>query len=336
MSGDGMSNLREMGWRGPILALLSLMLIPVTPLRVITPIEQSIVLLVPAIAACAIAAWWQGGRGALALLWIALAAWTLSRPVTGGTAGFDALARGWSLVVAAAFGAVACFGRTRTFLGRAGIAVTAALVVGLTVIVATGRGGLGDTVYAELAQRSDRTVDALETTMAASPRWAELVARDTTPAAFRNRVEESLESMARGAVVVFPALLALETLLVLALAWTLFHRLSRVRVGAPLAPLREFRFNDQLVWGVLLGVTALVLPTLAGFRAVGWNLLVFFGALYAARGLGVMAWFLTPGRLALAVVVLLLLMFPLLGVLTFGIGIGDTWIDWRNRTRAST
>jgi hypothetical protein len=60
---------------------------------------------------------------------------------------------------------------------------------------------------------------------------------------------------------------------------------------------------------------------------------VFFGGLYAIRGLGVMAWFLTPGRLAFAVAVLLLFMFPLLGVLTFGIGIGDTWVDWRNRAR---
>ena len=30
---------------------------------------------------------------------------------------------------------------------------------------------------------------------------------------------------------------------------------SRARIGPPLAPLKEFRFNDQLVWGLIAGVT---------------------------------------------------------------------------------
>src|SRR3712207_8406043 len=33
-------------------------------------------------------------------------------------------------------------------------------------------------------------------------------------------------------------------------------RVSRARIGPPLAPLREFRFNDQLVWGLVAGITA--------------------------------------------------------------------------------
>src|SRR5918992_4326789 len=107
---------RERGWRGPILALVALMLIPFTPfIPIVVPIEQAIVLLIPAIAACALAAWWQGGRAALAILWTALAAWTLSRPTLGASPGFDALTRGWSLVVAGAFGAVICFGRLGSF-----------------------------------------------------------------------------------------------------------------------------------------------------------------------------------------------------------------------------
>ena len=54
------------------------------------------------------------------------------------------------------------------------------------------------------------------------------------------------------------------------------------------------------------------------------------------RGLGVLAWFLSPIRLLLTVSVLLLFMFPLLGALTFGLGLGDTWLDWRNRARPTT
>jgi hypothetical protein len=29
-------------------------------------------------------------------------------------------------------------------------------------------------------------------------------------------------------------------------------------------------------------------------------------------------------------------MFPLLGALAFGLGLGDTWLDWRSRARPTT
>ena len=101
----------------------------------------------------------------------------------------------------------------------------------------------------------------------------------------------------------FPSLLALESLAVLALAWGLYHRVSRARIGPPLAPLKEFRFNDQLVWGLVAGITAVAVPTLTAFRVVGLNLLMFFGALYALRGLGVLTWFFAPGRLMVALTI---------------------------------
>src|ERR687890_666995 len=106
MSVEGAVAPRELGWRGPILALLALTILPLTPLRVVTPIEQSVVLLVPALAACALVAWWNGGRAGLALVWVALAAWTLTRPAVSDSAHFDVLARGWSMLVAACFGLV--------------------------------------------------------------------------------------------------------------------------------------------------------------------------------------------------------------------------------------
>ena len=352
MPAERATTARELGWRGPLLALLALMLIPLTGLRVVVPIEQGIVLLVPAIAACAIASWWHGGRAALPILWIALAAWTLSRPMTGSTPGFDMIGRGWSLVVAAAFGAVVCFAGPRTFFGRAVGAVAVALVVGLGVLLATGGDRFDATVSAELAARTERSVAVFTSRVSSQPLAAVIGRLSTTESAvagFRQVVEKA----AGVASVVFPALLALETIGVLALAWALFHRLSRVRVGAPLAPLREFRFNDQLVWGILLGATVVMLPTLVGFSAAGWNLLVFFGTLYAVRGLGVVTWYTSPGRRAIATVVALLvasmvallLIFPPLdvlivvltvGVLAMGIGIGDTWVDWRGRARPTT
>ena len=336
MAVEGAAAPRELGWRGPILALLAMTLLPITPLRVVTPIEQSIILLIPALAACALVAWWNGGRAGLAIVWVLLAGWTLSRPSTASSPQFDALSRGWSLIVAACFGLVCCLAGARTFFSRALGAVAIALAVGLTITVATRGGAVRETVLGELSLRANQTISQFEGTMRSSPRWNELTATDSSAAQVATGFVNMIRAGATGATDVFPALLGLESLLILALAWALFHRLSRVRIGMPLAPLRDFRFNDQLVWGVLLGATALVLPTLDMFRSVGWNLLLFFGGLYAVRGLGVLAWFLSPGRLLTTVLVLLLFMFPLLGALAFGLGLGDTWLDWRNRARPTT
>jgi len=137
-------------------------------------------------------------------------------------------------------------------------------------------------------------------------------------------------------------------LLLLALAWATYHRLSRARLGAPLRPLKEFRFNDQLIWGLIVGLTIVLLPTLATVRGVGRNLLTFFGALYAVRGFGVLSWFMAPGSLGVTLSVgFIMLAAPVLqffaalvlmvlGMAAVVLGLGDTWADWRNRTRPTS
>jgi hypothetical protein len=132
-----------------------------------------------------------------------------------------------------------------------------------------------------------------------------------------------------------PALLALESLAALALGWGIFQRFSPVKIGPPLSPLTEFRFNDQLVWGVAVGATLCLLPAFAEGRTAGLNLLVFFGVLYLIRGLGVLAW-IARGRYA---VIVILSLIPqvciMLGVLALALGLGDTWLDLRRRAKAS-
>ena len=139
------------------------------------------------------------------------------------------------------------------------------------------------------------------------------------------------------ALILFPAMLALESLAALGLAWALYHRIGRSRLGPPLGALKDFRFNDQLVWGLIAGLVMVVVPPLAQLRAVGANLLVFFGALYALRGLGVVMWFLAPGRFVLALLIgFAVLFWHVIGVLALGLGAGDTWLDWRRRVRPKT
>ena len=78
---------REQGWRRIILALLAFVLLPLVPLlRVAVPIEQSLLLIVPALATCALIGWWAGGRLFLAITWTALAVWMIVNPLAGAAA----------------------------------------------------------------------------------------------------------------------------------------------------------------------------------------------------------------------------------------------------------
>ena len=135
-------------------------------------------------------------------------------------------------------------------------------------------------------------------------------------------------------------MLVLQSVAALALAWALYHRSGGTPLGPPLAPLRDFRFNDQLVWGLVAGFVLLVLPGVPGARLLGTNVLVFLGALYALRGLGVLWWFLKPGRAMTALLVLVTIVaFPVAvpAMLSFALGLGviDTWLDWRTRARVT-
>src|ERR1044072_2868089 len=89
----------ERGWPKLVLGLLAFIVVPTIPqFRAFLPIDQTIFLLVPALAACFLVGWWAGGRALLALGWVALAGWMMwQRP--GASDGFHNLERGWSLLL---------------------------------------------------------------------------------------------------------------------------------------------------------------------------------------------------------------------------------------------
>ena len=314
------------------------MLLPFVPLlRVVVPIEQSLLLIVPALAVCALVGWWAGGRIFLAMSWVTLAVWIL---VTGlpGEPGFVAVSKGWALLLAATFGVVSIMSPRQSFFPRAmsAIGLSFAVGLGLALFAAKRPGSIEKTVRAEYSRRVDSWLADWEA-MSKTREWQQLTRDNPGVETLARESSDQLRQLPPVTARLYPALLALESLAVLALAWGLFHRVSRARIGPPLAPLREFRFNDQLVWGLVAGITAVAVPTLTAFRVVGLNLLVFFGALYALRGLGVLTWFFAPGRLMGALTIgLAIFMWPLLGVFALGIGLGDTWLDWRSRPRPTT
>ncbi|MGE5098879.1 MAG: DUF2232 domain-containing protein, partial [Deltaproteobacteria bacterium] len=319
-------------------------------LGALLPIDQAMVLLVPAIATCALVGWWAGGRPFLAIAWVAIA--TLMTVQTGSPPSpFYNLVRGWSLLLAGSFGLVCLFTTTRPFFALA------LLALGMTLALATVMSLLGPvtlsqatkTVAGEFARRDAEVMAAINGVIQSHPKeWADLSAKIPRLASLPTEAEKELDALSKAGVAVFPALLALQSLAALALAWAVYHRLGRARLGAPLRPLREFRFNDQLVWGLIVGLTIVLLPTLTSLRGLGKNLLVFFGALYAVRGFGVLSWFMAPGSLgvtlAIGFILLLapvvnifaLLAFTMLGVASLALGLGDTWADWRSRARPTS
>ena len=169
-----------------------------------------------------------------------------------------------------------------------------------------------------------------------SPKWRELAAQQPFADSLATQLEQQLTAAPATALTLFPALLALESLAALALAWAVYHRVGRERLGPPLAALRDFRFSDHMVWGLIAGLL-LVVSGMAQLTGIGANLLLFFGVLYALRGVGVVLWFLAPGRLVMALLIgTAVLFWYVLGVFALGVGVGDTWLDWRRRVRAKT
>lgn len=135
-----------------------------------------------------------------------------------------------------------------------------------------------------------------------------------------------------------PALLVLQSLAGLGLAWQWHQFLAARPLGTPLAPFRDFRIADGWVWAVVGAVTVWITPLFAGLKAAALNLLVVAGTLYLLRGaaivvafavmLGVSPMSLIVGLLAAAVLAVpLLVVVPGLATL----GMTDTWLEFRRR-----
>jgi hypothetical protein len=93
---------RERGWVKVALATIAFLVIPITPLlRVLLPLERTALLIAPALAAMTIAGWLAGGRAALAVMWVAVATWSVVQ--LSGAGLFALLQGGWTLLVAATF-----------------------------------------------------------------------------------------------------------------------------------------------------------------------------------------------------------------------------------------
>jgi hypothetical protein len=336
MADAATSQTHKKSWRPLLWGFAAFLILPQLPFfELMFPIAETFLLLVPIVAVCAMLGWGAGGRMSLAVILVAVSVWLLLQSAGSPGTPYDQMARGWAIVLAASFGLLSILWSSDTpFFVRALSAVAVATVIGFIIALATPS-GLARFQHAsgeELTRRVASTIGRVQQSMD-TPQWRQLAAKMPTLDTWNDDSEAVMRAMPDRAAGLLPALLALESLAALGLGWGVYDRLSRVKIGPTLGPLTEFRFNDQLVWGVAVGATLCLLPAFVEGRHAGLNLLVFFGCLYLVRGLGVLAW-IARGRYA---VIIILSLIPqvciMLGVLALGLGLGDTWLDLRRRPR---
>jgi hypothetical protein len=307
-----------------------------TALRGVLPITETIVLLVTALAVCAVLGWWKGGSAIFAIVWVVLCGWMLLVPLQG-VQGYSALAQGWTLLLAAMFGMASLLTPNQSFLVRAlsAIGISTMISFALAVVAPSGLNSIEGIMQSEYSRRMDSLIGDVQQATG-TPQWQEISKKypmiDSTIA--ENTV--TLRAVPARSAPLLAALLALESLAALALGWALYHRLAKVPIGPTLGKLREFRFNDQLVWGLAVGATIVFLPPFADGRNVGMNLLLFFGTLYLLRGVGVLSWVSRGRGVATVLIIMTAIAPPLIAALALGVGVGDTWMDWRNRVPSPT
>lgn len=242
----------------------------------------------------------------------------------GAREGIWYLERGWAMLVAGWFAALSLYKPTARFSSRAlgAVAGAAAAAAGLFTL----RAGAWQTVDWAFTDRIQGSVATAMQVMS--------VLRDgeTLSPTLVATVYEAVDAQAS----VFPAMLAIASMAGLGVAWWVYVRLTEGS-DQGVGPLRDFRFNDHLVW-VFIGGLMLLMMTWGDAQArIGANAVVFMGLLYALRGAAVVM-FLSSG---LSVVGYVLVVFGLvfLPPVVLGaamlVGIGDTWLDIRSRSEAA-
>jgi hypothetical protein len=261
-----------------------------------------------------------------------LAALTLALMFTGEREPFWWVERGWALLVAGCFVALTLRWPAAGFMSRAlGAIAGSALLVTAFVVTRMGGWGMVDwQVAAHLPFGMGRMLgELLQWLLAVAERGGSPPPPELASSAAA-AVEATIERQAR----LFPALAALGSLAGLGVSWWVY---GQVALGEDegLRPLREFRFNDHLVWLFVTGLVLVLMDAGEVTGRAGWNVLTFMGALYALRGAAVVAFFgggsSPSGLLMLAVA--LLLGAPILLAAALVIGLGDTWLDPRGRAR---
>lgn len=241
----------------------------------------------------------------------------------GPSGGMWYLERGWALLLAGWFvGLTLRWPATRFFPRALGAVAGAFAVAGLLFRVRPDAWSVVDWIVTDrMRAGTSAALGALRSV--GGEGW---ISRDVSDAIYR-----TLETQG----VVFPALLGLASIAALGVTWWGWVRLAEGS-DRGLGPLREFRFNDQLVWLFVAGIALVLLGSSGAWDRIGTNAVVFMGGLYALRGAAVLL--VLSGGVSVAGSLLLAAAFvfvaPVLLAGALVVGLGDTWFDLRARVRA--
>ncbi len=236
------------------------------------------------------------------------------------------LSRGWGLVIGSLFLAVTLLREGWSVLARSLAATGTAMAMALGALLSSGTGAGLDQAIREHFSAATESFLAMQSRLPQSARLPDL--------------ETTARMMTEVRTTVYPSLLALQTLAALGLAAWMLRRSGRSDSPAfALGRMRDFRFNDQLIWLLIGGLVLLLLPLGPGVTRLAVNVLVFMGALYVLRGLAVFA-FLATGTRSIPTMVFgvlaMFLLYPIVFTAALFMGVGDTWLDVRGRLAAQT
>lgn len=265
----------------------------------------------------------EAAIGTVLLAWVA---WGVVRPGTG----FERLEAAWVCLLGSGVAVMMLLRPPArgpvTASGIVAVGITALMAVLAAVAARIGFDEVRFLAERHYGQQARLLMQAMNAAIGAAP-GSTSQALDT----FHTTADMVVEMVGR----LLPGLVLLQSVAALTAAWALYRLLAQHPEGEPLPRLREFRFNDHLVWGVVLALAALVLPFGAGWlRPLGGNLATFFGGLYVARGLGVLLALGAAAGVGGAFATVLGIMatvflLPLVLFSTMALGVTDTWIDWR-------
>ncbi len=242
----------------------------------------------------------------------------------GGDGPLWYIERGWVLVLGAWFMVMVFALPAAGFFSRALAALGAsAATVALFLTVLPNGWQVLDWAVTRRIQETATDASALWARSSASNGWAE-------------RFTEALSQFAELQTLLHPALVALESLAALGVAWWAYRRLA-ARERHPLGRLRDFRFGDHMVWLLIAGILLVILPLGEVAVRAGCNVLAFMGALYALRGAAILLVIFGlkgPGGAFIAGLMLLLL-YPIALTTAILVGLTDTWFDLRARRAAA-
>lgn len=234
--------------------------------------------------------------------------------------------RAWALLLGGGFVAASLLARQASLLSRSLYAV----VIGGVGVAAAGlfRPSVLVGLDAWMTER-------VHTASVALLQWIATVNTQADVAASMTRAITTWEGVQ---VELYPAFLALASLPALAIGWYIVERMIDRSPGP--APIRGFRFNDNLVWLFAGGLALYALPLGEAAARVGGNAAAFMVAMYVARGGAIFVWILGSAGIApltwLMLAVIGALMYPVVLGATFAIGMGDTWLDVRRRLAGVT